>query len=736
MMDTEEVLRIHDRFYILSTSARIDDRTRVLKHGDTFAVFDRFGDVENSGTGELGIYGIYDRDTRHLSRLRLRLAGGRPLLLSSVIKDDNAALAVDLMNPDISREGHPVVQRGTVHIFRSMCLWNNACHERLRVHNYGSETVQLSLLLEFAADFADIFEVRGLARESRGHRLPPHVTRTGVCFAYEGLDGRVRRTRFVFEQPPARLEEGRALLELRLPPRSESTWRFAIACESGDSGDRAAAIAVAKPSPWYEQAASKAEDELEAARAGEPSITTSNEQFNDWLNRSVADLHMMRTQTPYGPYPYAGVPWFSTPFGRDGIITALECLWAFPAVARGVLRYLAATQATEDSEEQDAQPGKILHETRNGEMAGTGEVPFGRYYGSVDATPLFVVLAGAYFDRTGDSALVREIWPQVERALGWIDVHGDADGDGFIEYSRRSARGLVQQGWKDSQDSVFHRDGSLAEGPIALCEVQGIVFAAWRAAARLARCLGDMGRARQLNSRADQLRQRFEERFWCEELGTYALALDGRKRPCEVRTSNAGQCLFGGIAGMERAKRVAASLLGEASFSGWGIRTIASSEPRYNPMSYHNGSVWPHDNALIAAGFARYGLKAEALRVMTGLFDASIFCDLHRLPELFCGFPRRPGESPTQYPVSCSPQAWAAGSALLLLQSCLNLQVRGAESRVVFGRPVLPEYLHGVSIRGLKVGAAELDLVILRHGDDTSIDVPRKTGHVEVMTLE
>jgi glycogen debranching enzyme len=736
MMDTDEVLRISDRYYILSTSARIDDRTRVLKHGDAFAVFDRFGDVENSGPAQLGIYGIYLHDTRHLSRFRLRLAGVRPLLLSSVIREDNALLAVDLMNPDISRDEEMVVQRGTVHILRAMCVWNGSCHERLNIHNYGAASVDIPLLLEFGADFADIFEVRGLHRERRGRRLPAHVTKTGVCLAYEGLDGRVRRTRFSFDPPPAQIDEGRAQFELHLDPGSEVICRFSIACEREAADGGRSTVPIARPARWYEQAAAKAGDELARARAGEPVITTSNEQFNDWLNRSLADLHMMRTETPHGTYPYAGVPWFSTAFGRDGIITALQCLWFNPAIARGVLRYLAATQADADSEEQDAQPGKVLHETRGGEMAGTGEVPFGRYYGSVDATPLFVVLAGAYFDRTGDLGLVREIWPQLERALDWIENHGDLDGDGFVEYSRRSARGLVQQGWKDSQDSVFHRDGTLAEGPIALCEVQAFVFGAWQAASSLVSALGDRARAQALADRAEALRQGFERHFWCEQLGTYALALDGHKRPCEVRSSNAGQCLFTGIASRERAARVAAGLQDPASFSGWGVRTVAATEARYNPMSYHNGSVWPHDNALIAAGFARYGLKAEALRLMTGLFDASIFFDLHRLPELFCGFPRRPGESPTQYPVSCSPQSWASGSALLLLQSSLNMRVLGAESRVVFAKPLLPEYLHGVSIRGLRVANAELDLVILRHGDDTSIDVPRKEGDVEVVTVE
>jgi glycogen debranching enzyme len=725
MTEADEVLRISDRFYILSTSARIDDRTRVLKHGDAFAVFDRFGHVEGAGTGELGVYGIYNRDTRHLSRFRLRLAGSRPLLLSSVVKDDNAFLTVDLMNSDITRDGVSV-PRGSVHLFRAMCLWNGACHERLRVHNYGVEPVELPLVIEFDADFADIFEVRGLARERSGRLLPAELTPSGVTLAYEGLDGRLRSTRLAFDPPPDALEQGRATFLLRLPPRLDLSLRVAIDCEAGE----------AAPSRWYEDAACAASTGLARARADEPVITTSNERFNDWLNRSVADLHMMRTETRYGPYPYAGVPWFSTAFGRDGIVTALECLWAAPALARGVLRYLAATQADSDSPENDAQPGKILHEVRGGEMAGTGEVPFARYYGSVDATPLFVVLAGAFLERTGDVGFARELWPHVERALGWIDAHGDVDGDGFVEYSRRSARGLVQQGWKDSQDSVFHRDGSLAEGPIALCEVQALVFAAWQSAVRLAEALEEPARARELGARAKVLRRRFEEAFWSEELGTYALALDGQKRRCEVRTSNAGQCLYGGIASPERARRVAARLLDDASFSGWGIRTVAATEARYNPMSYHNGSVWPHDNALIAAGFVRYGLKAEALRLMTGLFDASLFFDLHRLPELFCGFHRRPGESPTHYPVSCAPQAWASGSALLLLQASLNLRVLGAESRVVFARPVLPAYLDWVSIRGLRLGEAALDLEIARHGEDTAIAVPRRDGAVEVVTVE
>jgi glycogen debranching enzyme len=487
----------------------------------------------------------------------------------------------------------------------------------------------------------------------------------------------------------------------------------------------------------YEKIMHDATAALERTRAGEPQIFADNEQFNDWLNRSLADLHMMRTETRYGPYPYAGVPWFSTVFGRDGIITALQCLWFDPSIARGVLAYLAANQADAEKPEQDAQPGKVLHEFRDDEMSVLGEVPFRRYYGSIDATPLFVMLAGAYYKRTGDRAFVESIWSNVQRALEWIDRYGDADGDGFVEYSRRSKHGLIHQGWKDSQDSVFHSNGVLADAPIALCEVQSYVYAAKLAASELALLLGDGTEARELKKQAEALRRRFEETFWCEELSTYALALDGAKRPCRVRTSNAGHCLFAGIATDDHARRVASTLTDEASFSGWGIRTVASGEARYNPMSYHNGSIWPHDNSLIAAGFARYELQGPAAMVLAGMMDASIFFDLHRLPELFCGFPRRPGEAPTLYPVACAPQAWACGAVFLLLQACLGLDVFAPERRLVFSKPFLPQFLPQISIRDLKVGDASVDLLLTRHDEgDVGVNVLRRNGILDVMVLK
>jgi glycogen debranching enzyme len=369
-------------------------------------------------------------------------------------------------------------------------------------------------------------------------------------------------------------------------------------------------------------------------------------------------------------------------------------------------------------------------------MAALKEMPFGRYYGSVDATPLFVLLAGAYYERTADRAGVESIWPNVEAALRWIDAYGDRDGDGFVEYQRRSADGLLHQGWKDSDDAVCHADGTLTAGPIALCEVQGYVYAAHRAGAVLAAARGRTDRAGELNGRAEQLRDRFEAAFWCDDLGTYALALDGDKRPCRVRSSNAGHALFAGIADPSRASRVARALMDPGSFSGWGVRTLDAGEVRFNPMSYHCGTVWPHDNALIALGFSRYGLQDDALRILTALFEAGTYLDLNRMPELFCGFAREPGAGPTPYPVACAPQAWAAGSVFLLVQACLGLTVTAIEPQVAFTRPRLPAFLGELTITGLAVGGAVVDLLLTRHDDDVGVRVLRRKGPVDVLVAK
>jgi glycogen debranching enzyme len=732
----KEPIEKTDPFYILATSPLADELGRVLKQGETFAVFDHFGDFKPVGLCEEG---LYHEGTRFLSCLLLQLNKDRPLFLSSTVKQDNDQLAVDLTNPDVRHDGELLIPRGTLHIARIKFLLHAVCYECLTLRNYGLQPVRCSLALTFASDFADIFEVRGAKRPERGRHLDTVMDKDSVLLRYEGRDGALRQTRLNFAPAPASLSEEQARFDVDLQPKAEAVFYLTVSCETVKLAPASAASApplhngvLANHS--YAESLTQLEEMLRDLGARNAIVASSSEPFNAWWNRSLIDLHMMTTDlASTGPYPFAGVPWFSTVFGRDGIITAMECLWFYPDLARGVLAYLAETQATEVVPEQDAEPGKIIHETRKGEMAALGEVPFGRYYGSVDSTPLFILLAAGYYERTADRALLEKLWPHLQRALQWIDAYGDADGDGFVEYARRSAKGLVHQGWKDSHDGVFHADGALAEGAIALCEVQGYVYAAKRSAASLADVLGHKEFAADLWKQAQTLQQSFETAYWCEEKSTYALALDGAKQPCRVRTSNAGQCLFTGIATPEHARRVADALFGAEFFSGWGIRTVATTEIRYNPMSYHNGSVWPHDNALIAAGMASYDMKSAALGVLTALFEASRFVDLHRLPELYCGFARRAGEGPTLYPVACAPQSWSAAAGFLVLQACLGLRVSGREKRIIFHQPILPEFLKEVRIGNLRVGEASVELLLQRHGQSVGINLIDKKGDVEVV---
>ena len=708
-----------DEQYVPSASGRTDGAVHVLKRNDAFAAFDRFGDIEPGGPPEAG---IYDHDTRFLSRSSLRLAGVRPVLLGSGLSPDGEVLTVDLMNPELrDTDGHPI-PRGAIHMRRTKLLWDGACFERLRIHNYEPSAVELSLTVDLEADFADLFEVRGLTRLRHGRHLPPSLTGDGLRYAYDGLDGVRRETVITFDPPPDRLQAGRAGWDVRLEPGSETTWETTVRCERS-SGESAVDQPRRHGVERFDTAAAGLEAALRSGRDADPRIVTSDERFNTWLARSFDDLRLLRTETPHGPFPYAGIPWFSAPFGRDGIITALEALWIDPGLARGVLAYLAATQSERDDPDTEAEPGKILHEARAGEMAVTGEVPFARYYGSADATPLFVMLAGAYLRATGDLAFAAEIWPNVRRALAWMEDVGDADGDGFLEYGRRSSRGLPHQGWRDAHDAVFHADGSLAAGPIALSELQGYAYAARLAAAELARALDEALYAAELEGKAEALRLRFDAAFWCEELGSYAMALDGEKRACRVRASSAGHCLYAGIASDERAARLSETLMDPSSFSGWGIRTVAAGQARYSPIAYHNGSVWPHDSAIVAAGLARYGMRREAARILGGLFEAAGHFPGSRLPELFCGFEREPGEPPIGYPVACSPQAWAAAAPFLLLQGCLGLEVGDAHRRVTFDRPHLPDGLTWIRIERLRVGDTPIDVELRGHGEDVTVDL-------------
>ena len=711
------------QFYIPATASLAERRPRTLKHGDMFGLFDPDGDIAD---GEASPEGLYFRDTRVISRLALTIEGRRPIHLSSRVSDDNHLLTVDLTNADIfDASAALILPRDTIHLMRTRFLRDGTCFERLRLENFDTVGREVELGIAFAADFADLFEVRGTRARGRG-AISARSDPQGAVLAYTARDGLVATVRLDAAPRPTAATEDRFAWRVHLAPGARRVIELRISVHQDGVGEPA-------PShPPFAATLRAARRRLRKDARRAAAIVTSNEVVNEIVCRAAADLWMLTAETPHGLYPHAGIPWFSTVFGRDGLITALETLWIDPDLARGVLRFLAATQATGVDPARDAEPGKILHELREGELARLGEVPFGRYYGSADATPLFVLLAGLYHRRTGDEATIRAIWPAVEAALHWIDTYGDRDGDGFIEYGAARETGLANQGWKDSADSVFHADGSLARGPIALAEVQGYVYAARREAARLALLMGQRDRALSLERAAETLRQRFDAVFWSDRLGCYALALDGRKQPCLVRSSNAGQLLFTGIVGPDRAAKLVGLLTAPPFFSGWGIRTIAEGETRYNPMSYHNGSIWPHDNALIALGFARTGHGEAALKVLVALLDAAATMDLRRLPELFCGFRRRPGTGPTLYPVACAPQAWAAGAIFAVLGAALGITLTAQPAAVTLHHPRLPPMLDQVCIRGLRAGAGSVDLLLRRHGQDVAVNVLGRTGDVAV----
>jgi glycogen debranching enzyme len=713
-------------FYIPATDAPARQR-RTLKKNDTFAVFDSHGDIGASTGGQDGLFHC---DTRYLSHLELLINGSRPLLLHSAMRDDNLNYYVDLTNPDFYIDRKLVMQKDTVHISRTIYLKDGSLRERIALTNHGSESVRFSLSMLFGSDFADIFEVRGMKRERRGtssvevDQAPVDQTPL-VHLRYQGLDLVFRTTTLHFEPTPTLLQDSTARYDIELDPHAKMAIFATVT-----SGVR-----MPGTTETFLRGLTRLHRAQQLSMRGTASVETSNSVVNEILCRSMADVQMLMTDTEDGPYPYAGIPWYSTTFGRDGIITAMNMLWANPGIAAGVLRRLARLQAIQLDPLTDAAPGKIVHEMRGGEMAAIGEVPFRQYYGTVDATPLFVILAGRYAERTADWALVRQLWPSIEAALSWIDSYGDMDGDGFIEYARGTETGLANQGWKDSHDSISHADGRLASGPIALVEEQAYVFAARQAGAMCARRLGLTDRAKVLESQADTLRRQFEEAFWCPDLGFYGLALDGEKRLCRVRSSNAGHALFCGIVAPDRAKASVAALMRSDFFSGWGIRTLAQGEDRYNPMSYHNGSIWPHDNAILAAGFARYGDKGAAAAIFDAAMRAAAYMDDRRIPELYCGFRRRRGRGPVLYPAACAPQAWSASAPFSMLESLLGLEFRPETGELRLNNPVVPPSLDAIRLRNVRLGGGVADFIVRNSSATPTLEVIRTEGEIRISVV-
>jgi glycogen debranching enzyme len=692
------------------------DQLLALKEGDTFLVADAWGDLRG------GADGLFEQDTRLLSRFIMTVGGARPSRLSFGVSRDNVFFTAHSTNRPLPPMGKRSTPGGVLHIERRRFLWARRLFERVRVVNHGLDEVLLPLAFDIGADFADIFEVRGTLRDARGTPAAPTTDGRRLMFSYEGLDGVTRHSCIAFSEPPARLKGHRAEFMFSLPRGKHTDLLIEIGPDVCETPDR---------ERWRLNAVAARLSMRHRRKRGAGVRGSRSPRFNQWLDQSRADIALLTTDLPTGPYPYAGIPWFSTPFGRDGLITAWQMLWLDPGLAKGVLTYLAARQATAVSAFQDSAPGKIMHETRMGEMSALKEVPFGLYYGGVDTTCLFVAVAGAYARRTGDMDLIRSIWPNLIAAADWMRDYGDSNGDGLIDYARGAESGLSNQGWKDSEDSIFHRDGAFPKGPIALLEVQGYAFAAWQAMGDLGARLGDL-RAGEWAQRAEAMRTLVEERFWMEDEGFYAIALDGDGAQCRSIASNAGHLLFTGLPSPDRAARVIHRLQSSGFRTGWGLRTLATGQVRYNPMSYHNGSIWPHDTALGAAGMAQYGERA-AVGLMLGELYTAAFHFRMRLPELFCGFHRETGEPPIAYPVACMPQAWAAGAVFLMLQASLGVRIDAFAGVVEINNPTLPSGIDRLTVSDLKVGEACIDLVFERLGGQVVATPSRKVGEITVV---
>jgi glycogen debranching enzyme len=672
----------------------------ILKEGSAFMVSDERGDAQGMSAG------LFCDDTRQLALWRLRVGARTPLRLASSHSEDGASVLFKLANRAMGPMGQgEQTKEGALLIERQRCLSaKGALFERVRIKNWGAQAALAPISVEMGFDFCDLFEARGVRREKRGELRPTQLRADGQTRSYLGLDG-VERLGFArFSPAPARQLDGRADFAWLLEPGEEATlW-----CEAG-FWDGAWEEAEAPSEERFELALGHQQRLLRSRREQGARIWSAKESIDDWMARSRADLALLTADLPSGPYPHAGSPWFCATFGRDALTTAWQALWVNPALAEGVLRHLASRQAREANAFFDAEPGKIMHEARGGEVCALGELPFSAYYGGVDTTPLFVALAGEHARRVGSTRLVEELWEPLERACGWIERRVGASRNGLLDYERAQKTGLANQGWKDSGDSVSRSDGSLAEGPVALIEAQGLAWRALREMSDLAERLGKTALSRRWRALSEQIAERVESLFWQPAQGLYAMAIDGSGAWCGARSSNVGHLLWMGLPRPERARACAEEIMSPDLFTGWGIRTLSDRDKRFNPMSYHNGSVWPHDTAICAMGLRQSGDASGPLRLMEGLLAAAQAFN-HRLPELFCGFPRRAEEPPVGYPVACLPQAWSAGCALMGLQACLGVEIDGWAGKVRVKSPRLPAQAQNAWVESISLPEGRVSL--------------------------
>lgn len=689
---------------------KVDNLT--LIDGKTFSATNVSGDIYPPGSPDVG---FFHDDTRFLSQLELRIGGDRTVVLSASTEKTFSA-QIELTTGNIRLRDSFDLPENTVHIRREQLLASEIFFDRMSFENFNLTSVDFMVEILFDADFVDVFQVRGVARQKHGQYYQPIVHDNGVAFYYRGLDGVMRQTIIRTNPPPTEFHERCARWELHLEPLKRVQLELFVTPLVEGRKSRAQV---------YEMDHHLRQRRTNYARweASSTNFQSDNDVLDSLLKTAIGDFHALQIPDADQHIIAAGIPWFTTIFGRDSIIAAFQSLSLNSQLAIDTLRVLARYQGKEYNDWRDEEPGKILHEYRSGEMTRDGEMPFGPYYGSVDATPLFLVLLSETFNWTADEQLVQELLPNVYAALEWIDKYGDLDGDGFVEYLRRSPKGLTNQGWKDSWDANMHRDGTIANPPIALCEVQGYVYDAKYRISSLLRTFGDVKTADRLKREAAELARRFDRSFWVPARGYYAMALDAEKKPLEVVSSNPGHLLFARIINRDRARIIASRLLRDDMFSGWGWRTLSMEERVFNPLSYHRGSVWPHDNSLIAHGMAVNDMRDGALRILTSLYQAASQFRDYRLPELFCGVQRREYDQPVHYPVSCSPQAWASGAMFLILSSVLGIHPSAPRKELNIVNPQLPDWLDHLHIRNLRIGNSRVGLDFSRRGDRTFCNV-------------
>ena len=683
-----------------------------LIDGKTFLSTTIAGDIMPPGAPDVG---FFHDDTRFLSRLELRVDGYRTVVLSSSTEQTFSSQIELTTGKSTTRDTYEIPEN-TVHIRREQLLASETLYDNFSFENFNFHELELVVEVAYEADFMDVFQVRGVARQPLGRYYQPVVRRDSIVFHYCGLDHIARETVIHFSPEPERVEGTTARWKLRLPPFKRFQLNTTIVPHVEHRRSRATR-------PDFHQQLQMRREAFAEWSSRSTSFDSSNSIFNEMISTCKGDFHALQIPEAKERVVAAGIPWFATMFGRDSILASYQSLLLNPQLAAETLRVLAKLQGKEKNDWRDEEPGKILHEYREGEMTRAGEMPFGPYYGSADATPLWLILLSETFNWTADEQLVKDMLPHAYRALEWIDSYGDFDGDGFVEYQRRSSKGLANQGWKDSWDAIIHRDGEIAKAPIALCEVQGYVYEAKYRMASLMRSFGDTRTADKLKKEAADMAKRFEKSFWMPKLGFYAMALDRDKRQTQVIASNPGHLLFTRMLPQERAKTVTQRFMCEDMFSGWGWRTMSREERVFNPLSYHRGSVWPHDNSIIAHGMALYEFREPANQIFESLFEAALNFRNYRLPELFCGIQRREHDEPVQYPVSCSPQAWASGAVFLFLLSSLGIRPSAPRRELNVVNPMLPRFIDQLSIRNMRVGGSRVGLDFTRRGERTFCNV-------------